>query len=201
MDIKKIGLLGGSFDPVHIAHTALADAAYHALSLDEVQLIPTARPWQRKPLSATAAQRLDLLNLAIAAAPYLRINPLEIERGGTTYTIDTLNALPENAEYYWILGSDQLLNFCTWHCWQDIAAQVQLAVANRPGAQLAPPLPLVEHLAKLNRSLITLPFKPMPISSSAIRELLAAKKSIHGLVDVDVEQYITQHKLYQLSPE
>ena len=197
MAIKKTGLLGGSFDPVHLAHIALAKAACRALRLDEVDLIPAANPWQRKPLAATAAQRLAMLELAIAGENCLRINPIEIKRGGETRTIDTINSLPENIDYTWILGADQLANFCSWHCWQDIAARVKLAVAQRPGTPLAPPPPLMRHLAALNRTLIELPFEPVSISASAIRERLAQGLPTQGLLHVAVAQYIEQNKLYQ----
>jgi len=197
MAVKKIGLLGGSFDPVHTAHIALADAAHRSLALDEIQLIPTANPWQRGPLGATAQERIALLELAVAGRPYLRINPIEIDRGGKTYTIDTLKALPADADYYWILGADQLNNFCSWHCWPAIVERVHLAVAKRPGVPLAVPAALTRHLEALGRPLIELPFEPMPVSASAIRGRLARGQSIKGLVDARVGQYIEQHKLYQ----
>jgi nicotinate-nucleotide adenylyltransferase len=197
MAIKKTGLLGGSFDPVHLAHIALAKAARQTLRLDEVELIPAANPWQRKPLNATARQRLAMLELAIAGEDRLRINPIEIKRGGQTRTIDTISCLPENIDYTWILGADQLANFCSWHYWQDIVAHVNLAVAQRPGTPLAPPPPLIQHLAALGRSLIELPFEPMPISATAIRERLARGLSTQGLLNVAVAQYIEQNNLYQ----
>ena len=132
--MKRIGLLGGSFDPVHLAHVALAQSALSALALEQVQLIPTANPWQREALQATPAQRLDMLALAIADQPGLAVNPIEIERGGATYTIDTLRALPGDARYVWLLGADQLANFCTWRAWDEIAERVDMAVAVRPHA-------------------------------------------------------------------
>lgn len=194
---KKIGLLGGSFDPVHLAHIALAKAALQTLRLDEVELIPAANPWQREPLAATAPQRLAMLDIAIAGEDCLRINPIEIKRGGQTRTIDTINCLPENIDYTWILGADQLANFCSWHCWKDIVVRAHLAVAQRPGVPLAPPPPLVRHLAALDRPLIELPFKPMPISATAIRERLARGLPTRGLLNVAVAQYIEQNNLYR----
>lgn len=189
--------MGGSFDPVHLAHIALARAALQTLQLDEVELIPAANPWQRQPLSASTEHRLAMLQLAIAGEPHLRVNTLEIERGGKTYTIDTLNELPRNTDYYWILGADQLDNFCSWRQWRDIATRVRLVIAQRPGAELTPPPPLKQHLAALNRTLIELPFEPMAISATAIRRLLARGQSAHGMIDVAVAQYIKQNKLYQ----
>lgn len=195
--MKRIGLLGGSFDPVHVAHVALAQTALRALGLAEVQLIPAANPWQRAALRATAGQRLDMLRLAVAGHPGLAVNPVEIERGGATYTIDTLRALPRDAHYVWLLGADQLANFCTWRDWQDIARLVDLAVATRPGTALNAPPALAEHLRILGRELQELPFAPMPVSASQIRQRLAQGESTEGLLAAPVAAYIAAHHLYR----
>src|SRR5690554_3513638 len=105
---RKTGLLGGSFDPVHIAHIKLAQAAYDMLGLDKVQLIPAGNPWQRAPLTAHSSHRLAMLKLAIGQRDWLHVNTVEIDRNGPTYTIDTLKTLPSGVAYCWILGSDQL---------------------------------------------------------------------------------------------
>ncbi|HUH86716.1 MAG TPA: nicotinate (nicotinamide) nucleotide adenylyltransferase [Pusillimonas sp.] len=197
MALSKIGLLGGSFDPVHLAHTALARAALHELSLDEVQLIPASQPWQRETLAATPLQRLAMLKIAVRDEPKLRINTIEIDRGGPTYTIDTLRQLPNGPEYVWILGADQLANFCTWHHWRDIAALVRLGVARRPGADAAAPAQLQVLLDQLKRPLLQLPFPAMDVSATAIRERLARGDSVQGLLHPEVAQYIDFHKLYR----
>jgi len=195
--LKRIGLLGGSFDPVHVAHIALAQTALQALGLDEVQLIPAANPWQRAALHATAEQRRDMLQLAIAGHAGLALNPIEIERGGATYTIDTLRALPQDARYVWLLGADQLANFCTWRDWRQITSLVDLAVATRPGTPLSAPPELAEHLRALGRELQELPFAPMPVSASEIRQRLARGESAEGLLAAPVAAYIAAHHLYR----
>jgi len=197
MDLKKVGLLGGSFDPVHLAHIALANQACQSLNLDTLQLVPAADPWQRAPLKASAQHRLNMLEAAIRQHPRLSINPIEIERGGKTYTIDTLEQLPADARYYWILGSDQLQNFCTWHRWQDLIRHVELVVAARPGSSLAAPEPLSQALASLGKPITRLPFEPMPISASDIRTRLRSGQSTEGLLDPAVMQYIQAQHLYQ----
>ncbi|NYT66750.1 nicotinate (nicotinamide) nucleotide adenylyltransferase [Alcaligenaceae bacterium] len=197
MGIEKIGLLGGSFDPVHLAHIALAETAWRTLGLSQVQLIPAANPWQRQALAACAKHRLAMLNLAITNRPWLQVNPSEVERGGATYTIDTIQQLLPGKEYYWILGSDQLQNFCSWRRWEEIARRVCLVVALRPGSELTPPKALQELLSRQGRSLITLPFPPSGISATAIRRQLALGKPTNGLLDVAVAQYIQQNALYQ----
>ncbi|MCB5362852.1 nicotinate (nicotinamide) nucleotide adenylyltransferase [Pusillimonas sp. CC-YST705] len=194
---SKIGLLGGSFDPVHLAHIALAETALHTLSLDEVQLIPAAAPWQKTGLAASASQRLHMLQLAVRDRPGLSVNPIEINRGGASYTIDTLLALPGNTEYYWILGSDQLNNFCTWHRWQEVASMVRLVVAQRPGADPQTPQALLTHLETQGRTLIFLPFAPLSISATAIRQRLAQGQTVDHLLDESVLQYIHTQRLYQ----
>lgn len=197
MAVKRIGLLGGSFDPVHLAHIALAKTAYLALQLDEVQLIPAANPWQRGRLVASGPHRLAMLELATRGQPCLRVNPIEIERGGSTYTIETIEQLPQNARYSWLLGADQLTNFCTWHRWEDIAQLVELVVAQRPGSTLTVPAELAEHLAAIGCSLKELPMQPMPVSSSEIRERLQTGQPADDLLDGAVAQYIKQNHLYQ----
>jgi nicotinate-nucleotide adenylyltransferase len=192
-----IGLLGGSFDPIHLAHLALAQAAVHELNLTELQLIPAANPWQRTPLNASPEHRLRMIELAIEDQPKIRVNPIEIDRGGQTYTIDTVRALPTNNRYIWILGTDQLANFCTWHDWKGITQCVDLAVAIRPGTPLAPPTELITWLDAIgSRPLITLPFSPMAISASDIRARLARRESTSGLLPTRVAHYIRDHQLY-----
>lgn len=196
MAVKRIGLLGGSFDPVHLAHIALAQAALEALSLDQVQLLPAADPWQRPALAAPPTHRLAMLEIALRETQRLHINPLEIHRAGKTYTIDTLLQLPDDSDYIWILGADQLSNFTTWHRWHDIASLVHLAVAERPGVEACVPDALQSVFDAASRPLLRIPFVPMDVSASEIRRRLATGQSTHGLLDPAVAQYIEQHKLY-----
>lgn len=198
----RIGLLGGSFDPVHIAHLSLAQTALKSLELDQVQLIPAGEPWQRPPLSASPQQRLKMLELAIEDIAGIVVNPIEIYRTGPTYTIETLELLESGHEYFWILGADQLKNFCTWRRWSEIANYVQLTVAQRPGSALTAPPELTHWLESHQRVLVFLPFEPLDISASAIRQRLAHQQSARDLLPEVVEQYIHEHGLYRpLSPK
>jgi len=202
----RIGLLGGSFDPVHRAHIALALAARDALQLDQVRLLPAAQPWQRQALTASAEHRLSMLELAVASHAGLCVDASELERGGKTYTVDTVAHLPDSAHYVWIMGSDQLHNFCTWHRWQDIARLARLVVAQRPGIPLEAPAALMRHLEHLQRPLITLPFAPMPVSATGIRHMLAQEQnpsallpapSLADMLDDRVLHYIREEGLYR----
>lgn len=197
MDLSRQGLLGGSFDPVHRAHIALARHALKHLRLGRVTLIPAAQPWQRQALGASAAQRVAMLRLAVADEPGLDISTIEIDRGGPTYTIDTLRALPPGPEYFWILGADQLENFCTWREWEDIVARVQLAVAARPGSQPQPPAALQARLQQLGRTLHHVPMPPSTISATAIRARIARGESADSMLHPAVAQYIQRNALYR----
>ena len=131
----------------------------------------------------------------------MEISDIEIRRGGPTYTLDTLRALPPEPQYFWILGADQLQNFCTWHGWQEILSRVELAVAARPGAELQAPADMQAHLEKLNRRLHVLSMPPTDVSATAIRNGIAQGQSIETMLHPGVAQYIHQHRLYRLSAE
>ncbi|WP_345249208.1 nicotinate (nicotinamide) nucleotide adenylyltransferase [Pigmentiphaga soli] len=200
--MHHIGLLGGSFDPIHQAHLALAEAALDQLGLESVQLIPAAAPWQRAPLSTPAGHRAAMAELAIAGHPRLAVNRIELDRGDASYTIDTVRALKaapggDATRYVWILGADQLANFCTWHEWAAIVALAELAVAARPGSRPEPPPELAAELARLGRPLHRLAMPEMPISASGIRQRLAQGQAVDGLVPPAVLDYIRRHHLYQ----
>lgn len=196
----RIGLLGGSFDPIHRAHVELAKTALSSLHLDQVQLLPAGQPWQKPALSASAQDRLAMIKLAIAKLPDLTVNPIELNRPGQTYTIDTLETLPAENEYFWIFGADQLENFTTWHRWQDVAARVCLVAAQRPGASLEIPQALQAQIAKGMAQVQTLDFEPLDISATELRHALKNQQSTSTWLDPDVAQYIADRRLYQ-SPE
>jgi len=199
--VRNVGLLGGSFDPVHSAHIGLARAAYRCLQLDQVQLIPAANPWQRAPLTASSDHRLAMLKHASKEYSWLHINPIEIQRADQSYTADTLQQLPRGPHYFWIMGSDQLQNFCTWYRWQAIIKEATLAVAQRPGSQLTLPAALRQEITKYeDDKIVTLDFPPTNLSATQIRSCLAAGERLPtDALHPDVFAYIKAHGLYQPS--
>jgi nicotinate-nucleotide adenylyltransferase len=138
-----------------------------------------------------------MLKLATRDTNTFEVNPIEIHRIGPTYTIETLQALDPAHEYFWILGADQLTNFCTWHRWADIVERVHLAVAQRPGSARVAPDALKHWLSTHQRTLLDIPFQPLDISATAIRQRIAQKQSAQDLLPEVVEQYILEHGLYR----
>ena len=193
---RRIGLFGGSFDPVHVAHLALARCALDALALDAVYWVPAGLAWQKGGAAASAAQRAAMVALAVAGEPRFALERCEIDRAGPSYTIDTvlqLRAREPGAQWWLIVGQDQLERLPTWRRWRDLVALVQLAVANRAGE--APALP-----AELGAAGVTLHALAMPaleVSSSEIRARVAAGREIASLVPAPVAGYIAEHGLYR----
>ncbi|MGC8808025.1 MAG: nicotinate-nucleotide adenylyltransferase [Thiomonas sp.] len=196
----RIGLLGGSFDPIHNAHLELARSACIELALDAVWFIPAGQPWQRDPLAASAQQRWDMVNLAIDGLPGLRACDVELRRAGPSYTIDTVRALraahPDTA-FTFILGADQLRNLPTWNGWHEIVAQVDLAAARRPGYADAAPPELLAALAAHGHRLHRLAMPEIDLSATRVRERIALGQPLDALVPAAVAHYIDQHRLYQ----
>jgi nicotinate-nucleotide adenylyltransferase len=193
---RRIGLFGGSFDPVHNAHLALAESAHAQMQLDAVWFIPTGHSWQKSRPLAAAEHRLQMLTLATATlGSWAAIDPIETLRSGPSYTIDTLNALDAREgpqAWFWLMGTDQLNNFCTWAGWQQLAARMTLAVAARPGAQWQLPEPLKAAAPRIE----TVRMAPLAVSATEIRSRCAAGRPLDGLVPPGVAQYIAENRLY-----
>ena len=195
-----MGLFGGSFDPVHNAHLALARAALLHLQLDELRFIPAGRPWQKTTELASAADRAAMVSLAIAGEPRFVLEACELARPGPSYTLDTVRELraradaDPKADWFLVIGQDQYARLHTWHGWQQLLRLVTLAVANRPGAPVSASPQLPGHAYQA----VALPM--MDISSSDIRSRVAAGGPIAQLVPPGVARYIDQHRLYQGTP-
>jgi len=210
-----IGLLGGSFDPIHVGHLQLARDALAHLPLDEVRFIPAAQPWQKERVT-DAAHRAHMVELAIAHEPRCVLDMHEIERGGTTYTIDTLRALRAgpwpDASLVLVMGSDQFERFDTWRDWQAIAGLAHIAVARRAGvaARLDPTLQAfskerhcgpAELAHRPAGGLVEFPMTAVDASATEARHLLAnpapdADRRLGRLLPPAVLDYIRVHRLY-----
>ena len=193
---RRVGLFGGSFDPVHNAHLALATSALAALALDELCWIPAGAPWQKARRLAPAAQRADMVSLAIGHEARFRLEPCELERSGPSYTIDTVLELQRRepaTQWLLLLGQDQLAGLHTWHRWRELVERVELAVANRAGE----PPRIATELAGTRLSLTEVPLPAMAISSTDIRARVAAGLDIAALVPAPVARYIAEHGLYR----
>ena len=133
--MKRVGLFGGSFDPVHNAHVALATTALDQLRLDELRWIPVGQPWQKSRQVSDGADREAMVRLAIAGEPRFVVDRSELRRRGVSYTLDTVRELvaaEPGTEWVLILGQDQYASLHTWRDWRELVARVTLAIANRP---------------------------------------------------------------------
>lgn len=195
--MSRIGIFGGSFDPVHNTHLALATAATQHLQLDELRWVPTGHPWHKTSRPADAAHRVAMLKLALAGQPQWRIDEIELHRSGPSYTIDTVRWLqaaePGTHQWFLVIGQDQYEKFATWHGWQELLQRLTLAVANRAGVPpVAPPaLQAVPH------ALEVVPMPPSELAATDIRSRLAQGLPIDMLVPPQVASYIAQNALYR----
>lgn len=197
----KVGILGGTFDPLHRAHLTIAEEAYNKLKLGVVLFVPAGQPWMKAGSSITAVEhRVAMVRLAIADKPYFRLSTIEVERSGLTYTVDTLVELNKQAggkdELFFILGAGSLEELPRWREPLQIIALCKLVVAPRPG-YIQPPLEALEaQIQGLSQRVILLDSPLMDISATVIREYMAKGLSISQLVPDKVEGYIKEHGLY-----
>ncbi|MBL8342490.1 MAG: nicotinate (nicotinamide) nucleotide adenylyltransferase [Rubrivivax sp.] len=199
----RSAIFGGTFDPPHNAHLALAHAALATLALDDVRWVPAGRPWQKVGAGdahavTAVAHRVAMVEQVIAGEPRFRLERLEVERSGPSYMIDTVEALaarePGRA---WVLlvGQDQYARLHTWHRWRELLARVTLAVANRPGAPAAPAPEVAAVLAAAPQCAVPLPM--LDICATDIRARIAAGRDVAALVPAEVAGYIARHGLYR----
>ena len=197
----KIGVLGGTFDPVHLGHIKMAEEARDSLGLGEVIIVPAGQPMSKSTERITPAKhRVEMLRLAVAGRPQLKVSSIEIERPGPSYTVDTIAALKKQygsqAEIYFILGWDSLAQFADWREPERIIEMCYLAAVPRPGW----PRPSLEDLEKdipgISKKVVFIDKPRLNISASGIREMAARGESIDRLVPGPVADYIKKHKLY-----
>lgn len=204
-EAKKIGILGGSFNPIHVGHLSIAQQVADALDLDNVLLIPAGRPPHKSAGElAPARDRLEMCRLAAAGLRELEVSDIEIRREETSYTIETIRALREKLgsddETFFIIGADTVRELPTWYRIEDLVELTRWAIVQRPKSPSPDFDALKEHLPakavrKLRRGLVRIK-DPVDVSSTEIRKRLAAGKGTRGLLRKSVEEYILRRGLY-----
>lgn len=198
MKRHKLGMFGGAFDPPHLAHRALAEAALVQLQLDALHVLPTGQAWHKsRPLTA-APHRLAMSRLAFEGLGPVVLDDREIRRAGPSYTLDTLRELHAEhpqAELYLVMGKDQADVLPTWRHWQEIVALAVICVADRDlltgrETQFVPPPEMAGRFRKLQ-------MPAMDISATGIRARVAGGQGIAPLVSPAVARYIEANHLYQ----
>ena len=197
----NIGVLGGTFDPIHMGHLIIAEEVRARLDLTEVLFVPAGQPLLKPNNVISPAQhRVEMVRLAIADEPSFKLATMEIERPGPSYTVDTITELGSQiragAKLFFILGWDNLIQLPQWHQPRRLVKLCRLVPVPRVGHP-SPDLDSLEAAVPgLSQSLIMLDTPQIEISASEIRDRVARGLSIHQLVPEPVERYIKQHGLY-----
>ncbi len=213
--MSRTGVLGGTFDPPHAAHLALAGAARAVLHLDRVIVVPAGDPWRKASRKVTAAaDRLAMTQAAFAALPWVEVSTVEVDRSGPSYTAETLETLTApGGEWWFILGADALEDMAHWHEPRRICAAARLAVAVRPGSPSPSPSEALRALVPgINERIDLVPMTPVDLSSTGLRERLAAamrhtpggaapdvevlERAMTGRVPRAVLQVVVERQLY-----
>lgn len=197
----NIGVMGGTFDPIHNGHLAVAEEVRVRLNLAEILFVPAGQPWLRidRPISP-AEHRVAMVRLAITGKPYFKLSTMEIERPGPTYTVDTMVELQaqfgSGADLFFILGWDSLVQLPEWKEPSRLITLCRLVAVPRPCCA-KPDLKELESLIPgLARRVVLMDKPEIDISASDIRDRVARGLSIRHLVPESVERYIRQHGLY-----
>ena len=195
----KLGILGGTFDPIHLGHLAAAKAALECAGLERVLFVPSKEPPHRPAAQAPAEDRLAMARLAVDGEQRFEVSDLELRRGGRSYTVDTVEELhrrhPQD-ELFLILGWDAARLFSTWHQPERVNALASVIVVGRPGAPAPARADLEAAGIDPDRAAVCL--IPTPdVSGSGLRAASGAGESITGKVPEGVERYIAEHRLYR----
>ncbi|GAA0432098.1 MAG: nicotinate-nucleotide adenylyltransferase [Bacillota bacterium] len=187
--MKRIGILGGTFDPPHIGHLIIAEEVRISLELDEVWFIPSYTPPHKEDVKTSPNNRLEMVHLAIENNRYFKVNPVEINRVGKSYTIDTIKELKKNhphKTFYFIIGADMVEYLPKWERIDELMQLIQFVGVKRSTHSLQTHYPIVE---------VDIPL--IEISSTLLRERLERSETIHYLLPDSVYNYIKENHLYE----
>jgi nicotinate-nucleotide adenylyltransferase len=191
---RRVGIMGGTFDPIHHGHLVAASEVASQFNLDEVIFVPTGEPWQKQDRLVSAAEHRYLMTvIATASNPRFYVSRVDIDRPGPTYTIDTIRDLAAeqgDAELFFITGADALAQILSWKDQADALKLAHFIGVTRPGYELSD-----DHLPADSVTLVDVP--AMAISSSAVRDRVRAGQPVWYLVPDGVVQYIGKHRLYR----
>ena len=197
--LNKVGIMGGTFNPVHNGHIALAQSAYKTLALDKVLFMPSGKSYMKNCV-LDARQRIAMIDRAISPYPYFELSTIEVERAGNTYTSETLQLLNQQnpqIHYYFIMGADSLFQIETWHEPAVIMADCIILAAMRnhtPDDVFKKQMDYLE--AKYHADIRFLNIPDLALSSSEIRRRVREHQSIRFMVPEGVREYIEEHQLY-----
>ncbi|QZA09200.1 nicotinate-nucleotide adenylyltransferase [Mycolicibacter heraklionensis] len=200
---RRLGVMGGTFDPIHHGHLVAASEVADLFGLDEVVFVPTGQPWLKKRRVTAAEDRYLMTVIATASNPRFSVSRADIDRGGPTYTKDTLRDLHEqnpDAELYFITGADALATILSWQDWPEMFEMARFVGVSRPGYELNGDH-LADALGSLPPQALTLVEVPaLAISSTDCRRRAAESRPIWYLVPDGVVQYVSKRRLYQPTP-
>ena len=194
--------MGGTFDPIHVGHLVAAEEARWALRLDKVLFVPAGEPPHKIPGgSSPAAHRVRMVEMAIASNPHFAVSLVDVNRGGKSYTVDTLKILREQVgagvDLFFIVGMDSLAELTNWKDPAGVIAQCRLAVVNRPPYPQADLSSMEKELPGISRRVEMVNMPGIDISASELRRRVAAGRPIRYQVPDPVEQYIREKGLYR----
>lgn len=194
--MNRIGVMGGTFDPIHHGHLVAASEVADRFHLDEVIFVPTGQPWQKEGKTISPAEDRYLMTvIATAANPRFSVSRVDIDRGGPTYTIDTLRDLRElypDEALYFITGADALSSIMSWHDWEEMFQLAEFVGVTRPGYELREDMLPADIQERVH--LVEIPV--MAISSTDCRTRAAEGRPVWYLVPDGVVQYISKNSLY-----
>lgn len=198
---RKIGIMGGTFNPIHFGHLLLAETAYYQFGLDEILFMPTKNPYYKKLTSnVTEKDRVAMVKLAIENNAHFRFSGEELKREGATYTVETLRNLTgknPDTKYYFIMGADSLYHIESWKEPDAILRMAVILVAGRGGGPSSSLNSQIEYIEnKYDASIFSLHSPMLEISSNDIRRRLRCGESIRYLLPHEVAEYIYAHQLY-----